>query len=166
MQLQNHPEPKATLFMMIKHILVPLDFSANADSALAYAIDMASHVQAHLTLCHVIPTLPFSDARLLSAIAEVEDVARAALEVRLQRVRDTGLEAQSALVYGDPWQKIVETAAATQTDLIIMATQGYTGLQEALLGSVTIRVLRFASCPVCVIPPRGVASGVPPAPVR
>jgi len=139
---------------MTKHILVPLDFSATSDAALSYAIDLASHVQARLTLCHVIPLLLFSEARLLSPIIEVEDEVRLAFEVRLQRTQEKNLEAHTVIVHGDPWQQIVETATATQSDLIIMATHGYTGLQEALLGSVTIRVLRFAPCPVCVIPPR------------
>lgn len=154
MQITNRQERHETRLLIPKHILVPLDFSANADAALSYAMAMASRAQARLTLCHVIPTLPLSDARLLSSIAEVEDVARSALEARRQRVRDTGLEVHPVLVYGDPWQKIVETAATAQTDLIIMATQGYTGLPEALLGSVTTRVMRFAPCVVCVIPPQ------------
>lgn len=138
---------------MTQHMLVPLDFSVASDAALSYAIDLACHVQARLTLCHVIPLLLFSEARLLSPIIEVEDEVRLAFEVRLQRVRERNLEAHTVIVHGDPWQQIVETATATQSDLIIMATHGHTGLQEALLGSVTIRVLRFAPCPVCVIPP-------------
>ena len=103
-----HPSPGR--HNMTKHILVPLDFSASSDAALSYAIDLASHVHARLTLCHVIPLLPFSEARLLSPIIEVEDEVRLAFEVRLQRVRKMNLEAHTVIVHGDPWQQIVETA--------------------------------------------------------
>ena len=143
--------------MMTKHILVPLDFSESSDAALSYAIDLTSRLRAHLTLCHVIPNLPFSEARLLSPIVEVEDVARLALEDRCERAQHRGVAAHPVLVCGDPWQQIVETAMTRQVDLVIMATHGYTGLQEALLGSVAIRVLNAAPCSVCVIPPPSAA---------
>ena len=46
---------------------------------------------------------------------------------------------------------IAETAQKPKADLIIMATHGRTGLAHVLLGSVTERVLRIASCPVLVV---------------
>src|SRR5262249_16871474 len=40
--------------MIVQHVLVPIDFSATADRALAYAIALAQQLQARLTLLHVL----------------------------------------------------------------------------------------------------------------
>jgi nucleotide-binding universal stress UspA family protein len=44
--------------MIIQHVLVPLDFSATADRALAYAIALAHQFHARLTLLHVLHLSP------------------------------------------------------------------------------------------------------------
>ena len=50
--------------------------------------------------------------------------------------------------HGVPFHEITEAARTLQTDLIIIATHGYTGLKHALLGSTAERVVRHAPCPV------------------
>ena len=61
-----------------------------------------------------------------------------------------------------PWstasrQEILDTAKTQQVDLIIMGTQGRTGLQHVLMGSVA-KVVRLAPCPVLVVrQPTGVS---------
>jgi len=47
-------------------------------------------------------------------------------------------------------EKIVELARDRHADLIVMGTQGRTGLPHLLLGSVAERVVRLAPCPVLV----------------
>jgi universal stress protein A len=54
---------------------------------------------------------------------------------------------------GVPYQRILETAAAEQVDLIVMATHGRTVLAHLVLGSVAERVVRTAPCPVLTIRP-------------
>ena len=49
-----------------------------------------------------------------------------------------------------PADKIVEVARNRHADLIVMGTQGRTGLPHLLLGSVAERVVRLAPCPVMV----------------
>ena len=44
--------------MIVQHVLVPIDFSATADRALAYAIALAQQLQARLTLLHVLDLTP------------------------------------------------------------------------------------------------------------
>ena len=51
---------------------------------------------------------------------------------------------------GVPADKIVEAAGDRHVDLIVMGTQGRTGLPHLLLGSVAERVVRLAPCPVMV----------------
>ena len=49
---------------------------------------------------------------------------------------------------GRPHREIIELAEELGAGLIVMATHGLTGLEHALLGSVTERTLRSAPCPV------------------
>jgi len=56
---------------------------------------------------------------------------------------------------GNPDVNIVEAAEKEGADLIVLSTHGRTGLSHMLLGSVTERVVRHASCPVLSIRPEG-----------
>jgi len=142
--------------MTAQHILVPIDFSADADQALEYAIALASKLQARLTLLHVLLSLPplpegapgrgLPEVYLRQLATEVQQ----GLATRRQRVLDAGLEGHSMLVYGMPFQSIIDTAQEQKVDLIIMSTHGRTGLKHVLLGSVAEKIVRLAPCPVLV----------------
>jgi nucleotide-binding universal stress UspA family protein len=80
----------------------------------------------------------------------IEAEAHQALEERLKRVRQAGLEGDCAVVHGIPFQEIITTATAHHVDLIIMGTHGRTGLTHVLLGSVAEKVVRLGPCPVLV----------------
>jgi len=57
---------------------------------------------------------------------------------------------------GQPYGAILDCAENEQVDLIVMCSHGRTGLSRALIGSVTDKLLRAASCPVLVVPaPKG-----------
>ena len=62
-----------------------------------------------------------------------------------------GLIGECVVLYGVPFQEIVDTAKARQVDLIIMGTHGRTGLLHVLLGSVAEKVVRLAPCSVLVV---------------
>jgi nucleotide-binding universal stress UspA family protein len=138
-----------------QHFLVPTDFSPYADQALAEAIDLAHAVNAQITLLHVMQLMPltvgdvppeyFSD--YLEAI-EIE--AQRHMQASLTRIYQAGLQADSAITQGIPFQAIVEMAGEKKADLIIMGTQGRTGLPHLLIGSVAEKVVRLAPCPVLV----------------
>jgi nucleotide-binding universal stress UspA family protein len=142
-----------------QRFLVPLDFSEDANQALAYAIDLASKLGARVTLLHVMQsppwggvdmdgTIPHAYSRFIQHLeAEVAHRMQACLE----GVTAGGLEGEMAVVHGIPFQEILDTAKKQQVDLIIMGTHGRTGLQHVLLGSVAEKVVRLAPCPVLVV---------------
>jgi nucleotide-binding universal stress UspA family protein len=68
----------------------------------------------------------------------------------------------SAVNFGDPAHEIIAAAKETDTDLLVIATHGRTGLKHLLLGSVAERILKEASCPVLVVQEHG--RGSIPAP--
>ncbi len=141
--------------MTAQHILVPTDFSAYADQALAYAIELAQALQARLTLLHVFHLSPLSvggmpPAVLAATLYEMETTAHQRMQAMLTRVHHAGLQADSAIIEGIPFQRIIDTVHARGVDLIIMGTHGRTGLTHVLMGSVAENVVRLAPCPVLV----------------
>jgi universal stress protein A len=156
--MRETSESKDTM-MTAQRFLVPLDFSADANEALEYAIGLASKLGARVTLLHVLQsppwggvdmdvTCPHAYSRFIQHLeAEVTHNMQACLE----RVTAGGLEGEVVAVHGVPFQEILETAKNQQVDLIIMGTHGRTGLHHMLLGSVTEKVVRLAPCPVLTV---------------
>ena len=150
--------------MPTQHFLVPIDFSEYADHALAYAIRLTSTLDAQLTLLHVMQPLPMAGVDMGVALPatylqEVEAEVQRSMEAALARVTAAGLIGECVVLYGVPFQEIVDTAKARQVDLIIMGTHGRTGLLYVLLGSVAEKVVRLAPCSVLVVRQADQASG-------
>ena len=141
--------------MIVQHMLVPMDFSATADQALAYAIALAQQLQARLTLLHVLDLTPVTMDEMTAGVTATyleaqETEAQHLLQASLERVQHAGLQGESLLVEGTPTHTIVEMAGEQGVDLIIMGTHGRTGLAHVFLGSVAEHVVRQAPCPVLV----------------
>jgi len=141
--------------MAIKHILVPTDVSEYADYALDYAIELAQKLQARLTVMYVMETMPLEAAesasdRFPSNWQRWETYIEQRMAVSLKRIHDVGLQGESLVVHGVPFQIIIDTAKEKAVDLIIMSTHGRTGLTHVLVGSVAEKVVRMAPCPVLV----------------
>ena len=142
--------------MTAQRFLVPVDFSEDANQAVEYAIDLASKLGARVTLLHVIQPPPLGGGDMdvtvpYTYIQNLEAEVTNRMQAYLERVTAAGLEGEIAVVHGVPFQEILETAKAQQVDLIIMGTQGRTGLQHVLMGSVAEKVVRLAPCPVLVV---------------
>jgi nucleotide-binding universal stress UspA family protein len=151
--------------MTSQHFLVPMDFSADSDWALDYAITWAKQLQARLTLLHVIHVMPtgvgdMASGLLTSYMQDLEADAKQAMERYRQQVQEAGLEVDIVIEHGLPFQGIVDAARDRQVDLIVTGTHGRTGLQHVLLGSVAEKVVRLSPCPVLV------ARGPNPAPAQ
>ena len=58
---------------------------------------------------------------------------------------------RSELRDGDAHAQVLACAKANNADLIVMGTQGHTGLKHALLGSTAERIVRLAECPVLTV---------------
>ena len=151
--------------MIISRILVPTDFSADADAAFRYALGLARAFNAHIHLLHVVDD-PLSAGMWASEIYTVQiaglqvDVVREA-ERRLEQSVPPGLEKISTEVQvGNPMRQILDTARERGTDLIVMGTHGRTGIAHVVMGSVAERVLRHAPCPVLAMRAATVAAAV------
>jgi len=55
------------------------------------------------------------------------------------------------LLRGEPELKIIEFATANQVDIIVIGSRGLNPFQSMILGSVSHKVMKKASCPVMII---------------
>lgn len=150
---------------MLKHILIPLDQSALAETALDYATKLTDP-DGQITLLTVLvpPDLTintlYGTEGLTQVAMDVEAYESAERQMRVQAEdylrniakRLSGRRVDIAVHAGRDADVIVEEAKALGVDAIVMATHGRSGISRWLLGSVTQKVLHAAPCPVMVIP--------------
>ncbi len=141
---------------MFTRILVPVDFTEPATKPLETAVELARAGGGTVVLLSVVDD-SFPNPDILSFqmpwadyYRHLREAARAKL-VELQQRCDTDCPVDVCVVRGNPARAIAEFAEEEGCDLIVMATHGARGLQHALLGSVTRRVLHLAPCPVLVL---------------
>jgi nucleotide-binding universal stress UspA family protein len=140
----------------IRKILVPTDFSAHAEAAAEWAVDLAEKFGAEVTLVHVYdyPTYVLPDGALLPA-ADVIGNLMADIQDRFDRLKakfaERGVALRTETRQGVPLPEIVKLARESGTDLIVMGTHGRTGIQHFLIGSVAEKVVRKAPCPVLTV---------------
>jgi nucleotide-binding universal stress UspA family protein len=142
---------------MYKRLLVPLDGSTLAESALVHARLLAQQFKCELLLLRVVVS-PYAiaapDLILAGYDAGNESFVEAAAAY-LRTVADT-LQAEGLVVSvhtceGPVAESILEHAAEHRADMIIMSTHGRGGVSRWVYGSVADRVLQAAACPVLLI---------------
>lgn len=143
-----------------RHLLVPMDDSADARHALAWAAFLAERLGARITLLHVVSSGLVGAIRWVSsepAARELQGRLRTGVEGWLNGVAaETGLPGEriEALVeQGVPALQILASAARLGCDLIVMGSRGSGGAKVLGLGTVASAVVRHGAVPVLVVPP-------------
>ncbi len=141
--------------MKIETILVPTDFSKQAEKAFAVAIDFAKAFGSRIELVHVYDFGTWVTAYEVTFADEVASQVRAAASQRLDgwidRVKQQGIEVSAQLMLGTPSRAIVQRAEEIKAGLIVMGTRGLGAVKHVLLGSVAERTIRAARCPVLTV---------------
>ena len=146
-------------------ILVPTDFSAPSDAALATAKDLAAQFGASLHVVHVLEDPYAIAAYSADALGYlppgIKESWQREAEKRFETLLTPAERARfkvttTVLFSGSAAKEIVEHAQSNNIDLIVMGTHGRGGVAHLLLGSVTERVVRTALCPVLTM--RGTAT--------
>jgi nucleotide-binding universal stress UspA family protein len=144
----------------IDSVLLPIDGSENVHPWVQRGIDIAATLGADL---HVLAVM---DVRELDpSLSNLDDDDRGDREQQIETEIEQTAESvagrarthlssriRTAVERGIPAETITGYADSHGTDLIVMGSHGRGGLERALLGSVTERVLRTTSVPVIVIP--------------
>lgn len=139
---------------LFTRILAPVDFSDASRAAACYAGALAARTGARLSLLHAVQPMPAAfDYSMVGPSDQVLRELSESLEARalqqLERLEVPGDDIRRTLSDGDPATEILRAAESDRADLIVMSTHGAAGLQRVFgVGSVTLRVLGGATCPV------------------
>lgn len=147
---------------MTQHILVPLDGSRLAATAVPYVLTLARTFDARISLLAVVAFPPVHHG-LPSAAAEEGDgrqvtESTAYLESVAAALRARGLAVTTVVRHGDPASEILAASEEEGCSLVVMSTHGRTGLERLRMGSVARRVVRHAIIPTLVVRPDDHAS--------
>jgi nucleotide-binding universal stress UspA family protein len=141
----------------MRHILAASDLSEPSDVALDRAIGLAQHLDAQLTI--VVVDAPLVIAELGAdpnpiALGEFERTMNTyvddQLAIRVERVRASGVVADSVRHRGRPDDAIVELAESLDAALVVVGGVGRTGVKRLVLGSVAERVAHRSPRPVLI----------------
>ena len=145
----------------VKKILAPIDFSPHSMEAMRAAMELAKDVGAEVHLVHVIaPHHTFIPLPLATSAEQSRELAREAAmleqaEEELAHLKkDEFGDSNKVFTFaavGHPVQKLVDYAKEQSIDLIVMATHGRSGIEHALLGGTTEKIVRNSPCSVLVI---------------
>jgi nucleotide-binding universal stress UspA family protein len=141
----------------MKNILVPTDFSANADNALNYAIDLAKKENAKLILLHAFHVnyqVSYGEPqRLDSEIETLQKISEEKLKGLTVKIEHAGGVTYETVSTPDlATDAILRIISDRNIDLIVMGTKGATGVKEFTFGSNTAKVIEKTSCPVIAVP--------------
>lgn len=146
--------------LAVKKILVPTDFSTEAENAADAARILASKFDAEILFLH---TIEISSAEAINAsgapsnfdsvtdamfIHESIKSAKSEMERLTDVTRFKGIKVSQEIKLGSPFTHIYDAVDNDGVDFIVMGTKGASGLSEVLIGSNTEKVVRRSKCPV------------------
>ena len=146
----------------VRRLLVSLDGSEMAEAALPAAVVLARGFSAEILLIMVVPTvatitddraaaarlMPTAGAALLDAEAAQAATYLEGVKTRLAR---EGIAVSAVVKRGEPVRVLLDRLARPDTDLIVMATHGRSGVSAVWAGSVASRIVAQAARPVLLI---------------
>ena len=150
---------------LLTRVLVPLDGSRASRTVLPYVERLMGPIwqsgRATLTLTHVVPSMHYAAGPLIarrvpynsSEMEELKHEAWRYLEEVAAKLRDGDREVKTAVAQGDAATMILETARATDANLIAMTTHGFSGFSRLFLGSTTDRILHNTTFPLLLVKP-------------
>jgi nucleotide-binding universal stress UspA family protein len=142
--------------MIFKSILAPVDGSPPSNAAVSLAVSIAKEANAALAFCHAMHVpRPAHDAGGFAReqiVAEESQVAHDILDAARKQADAAGISAKTILLQDPVTEAILDAAAQTGADLIVMGCHGRSGIVRALLGSKTADVISRSDLPVLVAP--------------
>jgi nucleotide-binding universal stress UspA family protein len=144
--------------LQLKRILVPLDFSACSIIGLEFAIRFAGRLDAQLVLFNAVPIRAFvsygeyGGRELPDITGYAHQAAKREMKKLISKLRTRGIKVDADVELGGAAEEICNYARERDVDLIITSTHGSTGLKHVVIGSTAEHVVRYAHCPVLVVP--------------
>jgi nucleotide-binding universal stress UspA family protein len=139
---------------MYEQILVAVDGSEHADTAVTHAIGLAEQYDATLHALYVIESRTAYDNGIIDPderrAALREDGETVLADVR-QRAETDGVSVQTTITEGAPPEEILLYLDEQGIDLVCMGERGQSDFKTVLLGSATETVVHESDVPVVVV---------------
>jgi nucleotide-binding universal stress UspA family protein len=148
---------------MFRHILCPTDLKERAYIALNKAVQIAHQFNARITMLnvhrefidkHEREMLRVSVDKLKKKYEQIAIKSRDEMKAVIHELHADDIEITYLLRKGTPADTIIQVAAESGVDLIVICTDGRDNLKDFVSGTITERVINQAPCPVLVIPHR------------
>lgn len=145
-----------------KVILVPVDFSEHSEAALVRASEFAQMMQASLVVLHVVHDpgeMPGYYAKLIKKkrSMRMQDIAAEAFQDFIENVSEANpqlaalREADLLMVIGLPVTRILEVVKQLNPVMVVMGSQGRTGLKNLVMGSKAAQIVQLCPVPVTIV---------------
>jgi len=145
--LRLHDDPAKLLSHFGEKLVLPTDFSLSASRAFTKAVEMPRGTLKQIFLMHSIdPTLAGDKLR------RAEEGAEFHLKNLQAMCAQAGISASVSIRRGTPVQSVLEELDDRRATGVIVGTRGRNAVQEMLMGSVSMTLVRQASCPVMIVP--------------
>lgn len=151
----------ALKIIIMKKIIVPVDFSVTAENAAVYAANVAGFYRADIWLFYnysLIPTLAEYGYASVSEV-EMESAANFELETFRQKILSQLTIPVNIFMKSDTGD-LIETlnnfCAEIEPDMLVFGLSGKNALARLVVGSNTIRAIHHLKYPVLVVPPKAV----------
>jgi len=137
----------------MKRILVPVDFSEEAENAAQVAVNIAKKSNGEVFLLHMLELPESTEFMLFSQIEPMffMDLAKKRFETFLKLPFFKNVSVHTKILYFRAFNGIKDEAKNLNIDLIVMGSKGVSGLSEVVIGSNTEKVVRHCEVPVLVI---------------
>ncbi|MFD2033502.1 universal stress protein [Belliella marina] len=146
----------------MKTILVPYDFSKEAQNALEFAQGLAIKTKAHLKLLHVLEAPTMTSLGTMGTVETGNEIDQIYVIELIEKRKSQLAEIEALhasmnykfstkLVFGNPYAGITREVTEFDANLIVMGSKGTSGLEELLIGSNTEKIVRNATCPVITV---------------
>jgi nucleotide-binding universal stress UspA family protein len=133
-------------------IIVPIDFSENSIKALEFAIFMADKKHAKITLVHVVEVVYDFASQAAIALDSMFTDGENLLKKMIEKYKASEVEMDYKITEGVASISTARIGDEIGATLIVMGTQGASGIKKALIGTTTVNLIREANCPVLVVP--------------
>ena len=140
-------------------LLIPIDFSENADRILIAAKAMADKSETILLILHAyqppVPDLTIpAGAGMIPYPADLEETFRNRLDEYVATARAQGYLAEAIWTMGGIHPAVFEAIKEHNPDMVVLGRSGTGGFLDRLLGSSATHIGLDANCPVLIVPPQ------------
>ncbi|MDI6727944.1 MAG: universal stress protein [Thermodesulfovibrionales bacterium] len=132
-------------------ILLATDGSRYSKAAAERAIDFAGEYGGELRVVSVVDVPAEFYGEAPDAVEDLINKAKGYAEDVKRQAESAGIKAETFVREGETYKAILDLAKEQNVNAIVMGSHGRTGLKRLLMGSVTEKVIGYASCPVLVV---------------